>query len=399
MSHRSNRFRFEATNTLGELQSGVIAADSEHQAASEIQRRGLFSLSISQDDLSLSSRRRTSQRDQAFGLRTLATLLAAGIPVSRIPTTLESLLPHSWQPTIAELRARLSEGRALASALESSPLGLPSEVIEIVRAGESAGQLASSVRIAADEMDTRVTARSALLGALAYPSVLALTATFAVALLVGVVLPRFARILSEAGGVLPPSTAALLDVARTARAAFVPSIVLLGVAALLGRRWLKSDSGRHAWHRMLLGVPVIGVIRRASASRRFCSALAALLKSGTPLAVALKHAAPASGDAHVALQVETARTVVIAGSSLSHALRSHPALPDSTLRLIQVGEASGDLVRMLAHCSGMEQERAQMRTKSLMRLIEPTLILFFGGIVALIAAALLQALYSLTPGT
>ncbi len=398
MSKQPTRYRFKAADPSGTVQTGVVAAESQREAESELQRRGLFSLSVAVTDGPSTSRRRASQTDQAAGLRSLATLLEAGIPVRRIPATLAPLVPASWAGAVDEISAHLREGRAFAAALDSSSLGLPRDVVEIVRAGESAGQLASSVRVAANEMEARVAARAALLGALAYPCILALTAVVAVALLVGIVLPRFAKILAEAGGVLPPSTLALLEAAHVARAGFLPTIIIVAAVAVLARQWVRHDAGRQAWHRMLLGVPAIGVIRRALASSRFCGALAALLKSGTPLAVALRHAAPASGDAHVTFQVERARSAVIGGASLSYALRQHPALADSTVRLIQVGETSGELTRMLSHCTHIEHERAQERMKSLMRLVEPTLILFFGGIVAVIAAAMLQALYSLTPG-
>jgi len=397
MSHHPHQFRFEATNAVGQVQKGVITADSESEASADLQRRGLFSLSLV-EETSPSKSSKVGRRDQALGLRTLATLLEAGIPLSRIPTTYEVLAPRAWAPVVEEMRVRLREGRAFAASLHGSSLGLPTEVVEIIRAGESAGQLASAVSIAATEMETRVEERATLLGALAYPLILALTAACSVALLVGVVLPRFARILAEAGGALPPSTASLLFLAETARTAFLPVALLLIGTALVLRRWVHTDEGRRTWHRALLRTPALGAIRCASATSRFCGSLAALLRSGTPLGTALKHAAPASGDAFIAMQVDRARDAVIAGASLSQSFRAHPGLAESSVRLIQVGEASGELVRMLSHSSRIERERAQMHTKQLMRLVEPILILFFGGLVAFIAAALLQALYSLTPG-
>jgi general secretion pathway protein F len=142
---------------------------------------------------------------------------------------------------------------------------------------------------------------------------------------------------------------------------------------------------------------VIGKIRRSAATARVCAALSALLQSGVALSSALTHAAHAAGDAAIQDRVLAARTSVIAGVRPSAAFLTENALTPTASRLVRAGEETGALVPMLAHAARLENERATDRVRSAVRLLEPTLILAFGGLVALVAAALLQAIYSVRP--
>ena len=92
-----------------------------------------------------------------------------------------------------------------------------------------------------------------------------------------------------------------------------------------------------------------------------------------------------------------AREHVVHGERVSRALHVMGAMTETTVRLVRAGEESGRLAQMLGHAATIEQERAEQRVRGVVRLLEPALILMFGGIVAFVAAALLQAVYSVRP--
>ena len=128
-----------------------------------------------------------------------------------------------------------------------------------------------------------------------------------------------------------------------------------------------------------------------------CQAAAALLESGVPLPSALLHAARASGDAALASQMLASRQDVIVGMRPSQAIAKHGAMTDMAARLIRAGEESGQLAVMLAHAAQLEGERARGRVRAAVTLLEPALILVLSGIVGVVEAALLQAIYSVRP--
>jgi type II secretory pathway component PulF len=181
------------------------------------------------------------------------------------------------------------------------------------------------------------------------------------------------------------------------RAGALPALFAGSIALVLGRAWVATDDGRARWHALLLGLPVLGAIRCAAATARVAAALASLLDSGVPVAAALLHAASASGDAAIASRLRTAREGIIAGPRPSAALAAANALTPATVRLVRAGEETGRLSAMLAHAATLERDRTTRMVASAVRLLEPAIILVFGGLVALVAAALLQAIYSVRP--
>ena len=159
-----------------------------------------------------------------------------------------------------------------------------------------------------------------------------------------------------------------------------------------------TPTGRVGWHGWLLSLPLVGPIRQSAAAGRYARALGALLESGVPIAIALRSAADATGDAAISVRVLRARERVIRGERLSAALGAEHASTATAIQLVRAGEESGRLAEMLTYSAGLEQERAERAVKSAVRLLEPAMILVFGGLVALVAAALLQAVYSVRPG-
>ena len=106
----------------------------------------------------------------------------------------------------------------------------------------------------------------------------------------------------------------------------------------------------------------------------------------------------ASGDLAVAARLSRARERVAQGAPLTASLEHERALRPSALQLIIVGESSGRLGEMAQRAGDLAAREAERGLRRLVTLVEPALIVAFGGLVAFVAAALLQAVYSIRPG-
>lgn len=394
-------YDYRAVGADGMSVSGSLRAPSADAAAAKLREEGLWVLGIQAGrnfGFSRQGGRMMPVAQQALGLRMLADFLESGLPLARALAALESTATPSWKIALPSVQAAIREGRSLAAALEHAPVRLSPMTLGVIRAGEAGTGLAAAVHAAAELAEQTAATRSAIREALAYPVVLATAGSISIALLVGVVLPRFARILSDLGQSLPMSTRFVLTFAAAVRALAPAGMVLTAAMVVSWRFWTGTSSGLRAWHTFLLGAPLIGTIRRSASVSRSCGALAALLATGLPIAPALNHAASASGDASLGARLQQVRQAVVRGERLSAALEAHEAATPTVTRLSRAGEESGRLAAMLAHAARLEREQALTRTRTVVRLLEPMLILCFGGIVALVAAALLQALYSVRPG-
>ncbi|HTE45992.1 MAG TPA: type II secretion system F family protein [Gemmatimonadaceae bacterium] len=390
-------YAFHAVTPDGAFTRGTVDAECVSDARDIVVGRGMFVLAIEAKGARRERREPLSAADLALGLRILADLLESGLPVTRALHTFQDLAPRGWRNALPHIRQSVREGKSLAAALSAAPLEIPALVIGIAQAGEAGTGIGPAVRRAADLTEATADMQSALRSALAYPAVVALAGVLAITVLITVVLPRFAKILADLGQKLPASTQFVLHIADLAHTAFLPSLIAGGILFAAWRSWSQTESGRVQWHRTLLGVPVVGSVRQGAATARMAHSLSALLESGVPIATAIMFAARAAGDSELQRRLSNARTNIVAGQTLSQALDANAAASQTTIKLIRAGEESGRLAGMLSHAAKIEQKRVDQIVKTLVRMLEPGLLLTFASVVALVAAALLQAIYSVRP--
>jgi general secretion pathway protein F len=390
-------FAYQAIAPDGSLTGGTIDADDVAHARSVVASRGMFVVSIAPRGARRSRRDPLSSADLALGLRILGDLLESGLPVARALHAFHDLAPRPWRSALPHIAQSIREGKSLASALAAAPLEIPPLVIGIAQAGEAGAGVGAAIRRAADLTEATAETAAAIRSALAYPLVVAVAGVCAIVVLLTVVLPRFARILADLGQTLPASTRLVIHISQTARATFVPASVLAVLLFLAWRSWVQTDAGRIQWHQILLRAPVLGSLRRGAATARVAHSLAALLESGVPIAAAMSHAARAADDAELHRRLVDARATITAGQPLSRALEAADAATTTTIRLVRAGEEAGRLPSMLTHAAKIEQKRVDQIVKTGVRMLEPILLLTFASVVALVAAALLQAIYSVRP--
>lgn len=390
-------FAYVAVGHDGSVDRATIDAEDDAEARRAVASRGLLLLSMEERGLRRERRDPLSSADLALGLRILGDLLESGLPVTRALQTFHDLAPRAWRAALPSITQSVREGKSLAAALSASPLEIPALVIGIAQAGEAGAGIGPAIRRAADLSEATAETRSAVRSALAYPAVVAVAGVAAIAVLITVVLPRFAKILADLGQALPPSTQLVLQIAALGRAALVPSVVASVIGLALWRSWVHTEAGRVQWHRALLAVPALGSLRRGVATARMAHSLAALLDSGVPIAMAMGHAARATGDAEMEARLTEARAKISGGQSLSQALDASGAASQTTIQLARAGEESGRLSSMLSHAARIEQKRVDQTVRTAVRMLEPILLLTFASVVALVAAALLQAIYSVRP--
>ena len=339
------------------------------------------------------------KRSVSEATRSLAALLAAGLPLSRALETTRDVAGGRLGEIFDAVLEDVRRGASFAQALAAHPETFPPLYVGVIRAGERSGRLASITDRLAGELERQEELRQRIVSAAVYPLALVILGALSLLVLLFFVVPRFAGLLVDAGADLPWMTAALLAVSQGLRAYW--PYVLGGFLLLVGggATYLASAPGTRVLARVSLELPVLGPVRRGLLAGRFARLLGVLLEGGAPLVSALDDTAASLADPVAEEEVRRIRADVRVGTPLHRTVGESAVFPTELARLVAVGEESGRLADFLGRAADLFERRSVRAVERLVTLLEPAIIVLFGGIVAVVALALLQAVYGVNAGS
>ena len=394
----SGLVRYRAADARGRVISGSLSAADPNEAKRRLRQRGLEPIRLSAEDELSSGSRRVSHRQWTMFFRSLASLVEAGMPLDRALGVSQALTGPELEEGIGEIRRAVQRGATLADGLAGMQTAPPAVVLGMIRAGERGGQLGSTLQAVADHLEREAELIGRVKQALAYPILLTVVGTGTILVIGAVILPRFAALIQDAGQALPFATRLLLGGSRLLTHAGWWLLAGFAMCVAGAHEWWSRPGGRRRLDRWVVTMPRVGPLLERFSGARVARALAGMLQAGMPLLPALDGAGLASGNTELEARLHRARDRVARGEPLAGALRREEALPGALIPLIGLGEQTGQLARMARRAGDLAAREAERTLAALVGILEPVLILAFGGLVAFVAAALLQAVYSLRPG-
>jgi len=389
-------FAYRAVTAEGRRTRGRLTAPTETAAARDLETRGLLALDL-QEDAAAAEGKGTAGRGRRRAVleftRGMAALLPAGMPLSKALAASTTTSPASIRTPLLAVRERVQRGEELAAALAEHTELFSPLYVGIIRAGEKSGALDGAFIRLAEHLEREEDLRGKLLSMSIYPVALAVVGLASVLVLVLFVLPRFAEVLEGSGSPLPRSTSLVLGTAEAAQQnwmilLFIPLLLALGLGWMRG-----TDAGRVAASRILLSLPIVGTWRKQALAARFARMSGELLIGGSPLLSALRDTAECMGDPIARQAIDTVRGRVREGSTLTRAVEEVSLFPEELWQLVSLGEESGSLADFLLKAADLLERRTERGLERMVALAEPGVIIAFGGIVALVALSLLQAIY------
>jgi general secretion pathway protein F len=287
------------------------------------------------------------------------------------------------------VRQQVNEGTALADALAEHPDVFPELYVNMVRAGETAGNLEVVLARLADFLDAQLQLRSKVSAALLYPAIMLVVGSIILSILMIVVVPKLTTVFADSGRALPWNTRLLVFASESA-ANYWWALLAAAALAIYGlRRWRRTPAGRETWDRAVLRLPVFGSLARMIAISRFAKTLGTMLQSGVPILRALDIVKRVIGNAVLQQVVEQARDAIQEGESIAAPLKRSGQFPSMVTHMIAVGERSGQLEPMLEHVAVAYDREVELRIRRLTTLLEPVMILLMGGTVAFVVFSIL----------
>jgi type IV pilus assembly protein PilC len=396
-------YRYSAYTIDKRIVQGTIDATSERVAEEALYRAGyhrVLKLRAISPGLSLKrwlpSLYGVKNRDVVDFSRQLATLLEAGSPILTALQLLEEQSPTAaMRKVITGLVREIQEGNSFSQALAKYPQAFSDTYCQVIKASELAGNLETALRRVAGYLEKEIATLKKVRRALVYPAMVLLLAFGVSLMLTTVVLPSLVKLFASLGGELPWTTQTVLAIGNF----FIDDkFYLLGalvVFFLLIYGYVRLPSGEIAMDRLALKTPVIGGITIQHSMYRFCQTTSMLLKAGLPLTQIMSTVAGTIENVIIRQAIGEVRKRLIQGQGLSPSMAKSPIFPQLLVEMVVVGETTGTLDTTLATMADLYEERAEQKIQALTAMIEPTLIVAVGLVVAFIAVSMIMPLYSI----
>ncbi len=425
-------FQYEALNEAGKPQTGTINAASSDDAIARIRSQGLFPTSVRAQKTSKSKEKvakgggggggggskkqkhwtevsisigGVSQKVLTTFTRQFSTLQDAGLPILRSIEILEQQQkPGQLKDALQSVHEDVSSGMTLSEAMSRHPKCFDRLYTKMIAAGEVGGVLDLILQRLADFMEKAAKLKRRIIGAMIYPAVVISVAALIVTAIMLFIVPSFEKIFEDFDTELPWLTAQLINGSRWLAGRGYPSQVIPGaVWILFGPPLLiiflkllrKSKGGKYAMDLIFLKFPIIGQLVAKTAIARFTRTLGTLINAGVPILDALTITRETTGNVIYANALGKVHDSVRNGESFAEPLRQAKVCDSIVVNMIDVGEETGDLDKMLTKIADNYDEEVDVMVASLVSLLEPFMVVALGGIVGFIVIALFLPLVKL----
>jgi len=388
-------FEYVSRDARGALVRGRVEALTDAEARARLRQQGLFVTALTEWRPPRRGATRTVA-DVALLAHHLATLVGAGLPLLQgLQALAEQLDDPRLRALVEALAADIQEGRQLSAAMARRPDVFSPVVVGIVRSGEIGGRLDEALARLAAYLERELEFRRRVRDALLYPGFVLVLALAVLGVFLTVIIPAFDRVYRSAGAELPALTQALVMASRLVRANL--PLLLAGVPVVLLPPVRRRLGAAVTAPLLALGQRV-GPVRALAHTlqlARFTQALGALLQSGVPVLTAIEVARDAGASPGFARVTEALQTAISEGRRLSEGMRATGTFPPLVVRMVALGEESGQLDAMVVRVGEVLDREFERAVRRLLAFLEPVLTLALGAIVGFILLTLYLPIFGL----
>ena len=391
---------YEARTRAGEVQTGIIEADSKEAVQSRLRARQLNPVKIKKKgrELKLSFGTGVTPKELVVFTRQFATMIDAGLPLVQCLDILSSRGDNkALNAILKDVKDYVEQGGTFSEGLGKHPKLFDELFVNLVRAGEMGGILDTILNRLAGYIEKRVKLARQVRGAMVYPVAIFFVAIIVVVVMLAWVIPSFKTMFSEFGG--EDGLPALTQFVIAASEGFLNNVhwIFLGTAAFVFTiTWIyRQPVGKHFFHRTLLILPILGPVMRKISVARFTRTLGTLLSAGVPILDALDVVKKSAGNVVVEMAIQETSNKIREGRTMAEPLMETNVFPPMVVQMIGVGEQTGALDTMLNKIADFYEDEVDIAVAALTSLLEPLMMVFIGGIVGVILISMYLPIFSI----
>ncbi len=392
-------FEWQGKSVTGEVRKGALEAPNPQLVEVYLRRLNIVPIKIQpkkESAFRIFTRKSVSDKDLATFTRQFAVILEGGLPIIK---SLEILAEQQRNPyfkkVLNDIKLKVEMGSSLSDALAEYPKVFDNLYIQMIRSGESSGNLDIVLKRLADYLERIMSLKGKVKHAMVYPSVIIIVTIVVISIIMLFVIPKFAEIYESAGRSLPLPTQILINISRNFWKILLAFIILL-VGSIVGIKYYRTkERGKYNTDKILLHLPILGELFHKAAVARIARTLANLIGGGVPLLQALTIAGETSGNKVLEKAMEEVKINVSAGQSIADPMFYTGVFPYLLVEMVRVGELTGNLEDMLNRVADFFEEEVDRTVNTLSTLIEPILIVILGIVVGSILIALYLPIFKL----
>jgi len=407
-------YQYEAMNSVGQVVKSEVEANTSEEAVTKIRAMGHFPTKIKERAARKTPQATTVRRGQAKAAqrrrvghvsgklltqftRQLSTLQDAGLPILRSLRILEQQQkPGMLRIAIRMVADDVEGGSTLSEAMAKYPKAFDNLYTNMVAAGEAGGVLDVVLRRLAEFMESSQRLKRRIIGAMIYP---AAVVSFAVLIVMGImifIIPKFQKIFTEFGAKLPGVTMALMNMSTWVKGGGWLVIVGFPFGVFLVLKLMRqAQSGRYFVDMLKLKLPILGKILSKTGIARFTRTLGTLLSAGVPILEALTITRETTGNEVFTRALIKVHDGIREGEDFAAPLRQARIVEPMVVNMIDVGEETGELDKMLSRIADNYEEEVQTMVTGMVSMLEPVMVITLGVIVGFIVIAIFMPLPTL----
>jgi type IV pilus assembly protein PilC len=336
-------------------------------------------------------------KDIVVFTRQFATMIDAGLPLVQALDILSSQVENKvLSNTLQQVKTDVESGATYADALKKHPRVFTELYVNMVAAGEAGGILDTILNRLATYIEKAMKLKKKVKGAMVYPAVVTTIAVLVIAVIMIFVIPTFAKMFTTLGGTLPLPTQIVISLSN-----FIAGIgglmVLIAIVAVIVfvSQVRRTEKGKHVIDKLLLRLPIFGILLNKVAVAKFTRTLGTLVSSGVPILDGLEITAKTSGNKVVEYAIMDVRKGVVGGKTLAEPITKAKVFPPMVTHMIAVGESTGALDAMLSKIADFYDDEVDAAVSNLTAMMEPLLMVFLGGAVGFIVISMYLPIFRL----
>ncbi len=393
------KFHYKAKNDKGEVISGTIDAPNESGAEKTLYNNKLFVMELKADNAFVYRsifKKKVTLRDKAVFARQLATMIGAGLPLTK-SISLQAIQAGSdhLKKIYQDLYTDLEEGHTFSTALSKHPEAFDQVFISVVKSGETTGNLEIVLTQMAKRYESDYTFVSQIKSAMYYPIfILVALIVIATYMLINVI-PQLESLFIQSGTDLPWATSALLAMSKFMVSKWWLVLVIVLVIVYLVRMWVRTDQGEKTINQWQIEIPGIKDLSVGIYMSRFSRVMEMLIQAGVPILDSLRISADTINNVIYKESLEEIAVEVERGIPLSVPLQKEKIFPSLVGQMVGVGEQTGKLDKIMGKMGVYYEEEASRKIKTVSSLVEPIILVIIGAGVAFLVFAVLLPIYNI----